>query len=167
MKRIVFAIAIVAASFAANAQDGKTSFGGGLRLGLPVGDFGDAYGFGIGAELQGEHHFSSNVSGTLTTGYMHFSGKDYEIPGIGKVEGSSFGYVPVLAGIRVYPSTSFFIGGKAGLSFYTSAGGGSAFTYEPQVGYNAQKFQLALGYQAQSDEGTTGHLGLTAIFKFN
>ncbi len=169
MKKILFVFAIATVSFAANAQEtsGGFKFGGGVRVGLPIGDFGDVSGVGVGAELQGEHMFSSKVSGTLTTGYMHFTGKDYTIPGIGTVEGSSFGYIPVLAGVRVYPSTSMFIGAKAGMSFFTSEGGGSAFTYEPQIGYNGQKFQLALGYQAQSDEGTMGHIGLTGIFKFN
>ncbi len=170
MKKVLFAFAIVVASFAANAQESAGSgfkFGGGIRLGLPVGTFGDYHGFGIGAELQGEYNFSPNVAGTITTGYMNFMGKDFEVPGYGTIEGSSFGYIPVLAGVRVYPSTSFFIGARAGLSFSTAEGGGSAFTYEPQVGYNAQKFQFALGYQALSDEGTLGHLGLTAIYKFN
>ena len=167
MKKILFVFAIVAGSFAANAQETSSAsgfkFGGGLRFGLPIGDFGDAYGFALGAELQGEYMFSPNVSGTITTGYTRFMGKTisgFEIP--------STGVIPVLAGIRVYPSSTFFIGARAGLSFSTEEDGGSDFTYEPQVGYNAQKFQFALGYNAISGDGSTaGHIGLTAIYKFN
>lgn len=164
MKKVFLAFAIVAASFAANAQTAsKTSFGGGVRVGLPVGTFGDFSSFGIGAELQAEHAFSSQITGTLTTGYNHFIGKE-----IGGFDFGSTGYIPVLAGIRVYPSSTFFVGGKAGMSFFTNEGGGSSFTYEPQIGYNGQKFQLALGYQSQvEDGGSLGHVGLSAIFKFN
>lgn len=168
MKKILLALAIVAVSFAANAQ--KTSaakenefvFGGGVRVGLPVGDVHNAYGFVIGAELQGEYMFSPQVSGTLTAGYEEWLGKTisgYKIP--------STGFIPVLAGIRVYPSPDFFIGGKAGITFSTESGGGNSFTYEPQVGYNASKFQLALGYQAFTNGGTSAHLGLTGIYKFH
>ena len=170
MKKIILAVAIVATSFAASAQSKSTTpsttpvkFGGGVRVGLPVGDFGDAYSFALGAELQGEYMFSPQASATLTTGYTNFFGKTvggYKVP--------SHGSIPILAGLRYYPSTEFFVGAKAGISFSTETGGGSDFTYEPQVGYNAEKFQVALGYQAISGDGSTaGHIGLTGIFKFN
>lgn len=168
MKKILFALAIVAVSFAANAQKSSAAkesefvFGGGLRVGLPVGDVHNAYSFVIGAELQGEYMFSPQVSGTLTAGYEEWLGKTiagFKIP--------STGFIPVLAGVRVYPSPDFFIGGKAGVTFSTESGGGSSFTYEPQVGYNTSKFQLALGYQAFTNGGTTAHLGLTGIYKFH
>ena len=171
MKKVLFAFAIVVASFAASAQEAGSGFkfGGGLRLAMPIGDFGDIQGFGFGAELQGEYMFSSNVAGTFTTGYTTFTGKDYEIPGFGTIEGSSMGYIPLLAGVRVYPSTSFFIGAKAGYGLLT--GGGEtegAFNYEPQIGYNGSKFQVALGYNGLSKNSSTlSHLGLSAIYKFN
>jgi hypothetical protein len=165
MKKAIFAFAIAVASFAASAQTAsKTQFGGGLRLGLPVGSFGDFHSFGIGAELQAEHRFSPNVSGVVSAGYTRFIGKEF----LGeRIEG--VGLIPILAGIRVYPAPNFFIGGKVGYGILTAEGESEgAFNYEPQIGYNAQKFQLALGYNGLSEEGSTlGHLGLTAIFKFN
>lgn len=167
MKKVFFAIAIVTASFAANAQNSGASegfkVGAGLRVGLPVGEFGDVYGFALGAEVQGEYKFSPMVSGTITTGYTRFMGKT-----IGGFEIPSTGIIPILAGVRVYPSTQFFVGGRLGLSLSTEEGGGSDFTYEPQIGYNGQRFQLALGYNAISGDGSTaGHIGLTGIIKFN
>ena len=164
MKKVLFVFAIAVASFTASAQTtkGGTQFGGGVRVGLPVGTFGDLYSFGIGAELQAEHFFSPTVSGTFTTGYTHFIGKDF-----GGIKLPSFGAIPILAGVRVYPSTSFFIGGKVGYSVFTGNASGGGFTYEPQVGYNGSKFQLGLGYNGISDDGTLGHIGLTGIFKFN
>lgn len=165
MKKILFVFAIVAASFAANAQETKSGFtpGAGIRVGLPIGDFGDAFGVAFGVEAQGEYMFSPNVSGVGSVGYTRFGGKT-----VGGFEIPSTSVIPVLVGVRVYPSTSFFIGAKAGISFSTESGGGSDFTYEPHVGYNGNKFQVALGYNAISGDGSTaGHIGLTGIIKFN
>lgn len=128
-------------------------------MGIVVGDYDPFYGLVLGAELQGEYVFSPQASATITTGYTNLSGKN----NIG-----STGLIPVLAGARFYPSSQFFVGGRLGISFSTESGGGSNFTYEPQVGYNGQKFQLALGYQAAPDNGVSlSHIGVTGIIKFN
>ena len=78
------------------------------------------------------------------------------------------GYIPILAGVRVYPSTNFFIGAKVGYGILTGDGSTGAFNYEPQIGYNGTKIQVAVGYNGLSkDGGTLSHLGLSAIYKFN
>jgi hypothetical protein len=167
MKKVLFVFAIAMLSFGAvNAQDaGGTHFGGGLRVALPIGTMSNVYSFGIGAELQAEHMFSDMVSGTFTTGYTSFMGKEYE-DGMGGTEKfPSFGYIPLLAGVRVYPSPTFFIGGKLGYGIATGSGGsGGDFNYEPQIGYNGTKIQVAVGYNGM---GSLGHIGLSAIYKFN
>lgn len=170
MKKLFLVATFVVAGFiGAYAQPAEGfNFGAGIRLGLPIGDFGDSHSFGVGAELQGEYGFSDMVSGVVTTGYTSFFGKDYDLPGFGTIEVESVGYIPILVGARVYPSTNFFIGAQIGYGILT--GGGSsdgAFNYQPQVGYNAEKFQLALNYNGLSKDGSTlGHIGLTGIFKF-
>lgn len=158
-------MAIFAIAFGANAQKSSSSassgfkFGIGPRVGIVVGDYDQIFGFVAGGELQGEYMFSPQASATLTTGYTNFSGKS----GYG-----STGFIPVLAGVRYYPSNQFFVSGRIGLNFSTESGGGSWFTYEPQVGYNMDKFQLALGYQGASKSGfTLAHLGVTGIIKLN
>jgi hypothetical protein len=74
----------------------------------------------------------------------------------------------ILAGVRVYPSANFFIGAQAGYGLLTGGGDSEgAFNYQPQIGYNAPKFQLALNYNGLSKDGETiSHIGLTGIFKF-
>ena len=168
MKKVLFVFAIAMLSFGAvNAQEssGGVHFGGGLRVALPIGDMSNTTKFGIGAELQAEYMFSEMISGTFTTGYTSFMGKDYEyMPGL-TIKGESTSYVPLLAGLRVYASPNFFIGAKAGYGIVT---GGGAFNYEPQIGYNGTKIQVAVGYNALSgDAGTSSHIGLSAIYKFN
>ncbi len=168
MKKLLLLPVVFFAVFAVNAQapDGF-QLGGGIRLGLPIGDFSDSYSFGIGGELQGEFGFSDNFSVIITTGYNSFFGKTIDILGT-SIKIDALGYIPILAGVRVYPSDNFFIGAQAGYGILT--GGGSsdgAFNYQPQIGYNGDNFQIALNYNGISKNGsTTSHIGLTAIFKF-
>src|SRR5438270_13300899 len=99
MKKIILAFTVLAASFVAGAQ--KTTpastgvhFGGGVRVGLPVGTFGDYNTFALGAELQGEYMFTPKVSATVTTGYTNFFGKDLG----GGFKTPSSGIIPLLGG---------------------------------------------------------------------
>ena len=78
MKKKILLFALVAISFTAiHAQTSSSvSFGGGIRLGLPVGDFGDAYSFGVGGELQCEARIANNVTIPFSAGYTRFIGKE-------------------------------------------------------------------------------------------
>jgi hypothetical protein len=167
MKKVIFLAFILAAAFAVNAQSkpGKdVQFSGGLRLALPTGNFHYSSSFGVGAELQAEYKLSSQASLTGTTGFTNFIGKTDKFYGY---KYSSVGYIPILVGARVYPADNVFVGGKVGYGILTGGGSGGAFNFEPQVGYNGDKYQLALGYNALVDNGTLGHLGVTAVYKFN
>ena len=151
---------LIAGCIGAYAQKGFT-FGVGANIGLPVGNASDITSFIVGGELQGECKFNENVSAVFTTGYTHFIGKDL---GLGvKI---NYGAIPILAGIRYYPTGKFFIGGQAGYSFFTGDASDGGFTYKPQIGYNAEAVQLALSYNAITNGGTVGWVGLSGIFKF-
>ncbi len=169
MKKVFLAATFVVASFmGAYAQPAEGfKFGAGVRASLPIGDMSDGYSFGIGAELQGEYGISDMISAVGTTGYTSFFGKKFDIPGVGSVKNDALGYIPILVGARVYPSTNFFIGAQVGYGILTGSGSEGAFNYQPQVGYNAETFQVALNYNGLSKSGSTlSHLGLTAIYKF-
>lgn len=169
MKKVFFLVLILVAAFAVNAQT-KTGngvqFSGGLRFALPTGNFHLSHSVGIGAELQAEYTLSPQASLTGTTGYTSFMGKSESYGGY-KYKYASVGYIPILVGARYHASENVFIGGKAGYGILTGGGASGAFNFEPQVGYNGDKYQLALGYNALVDNGTLGHLGITAVYKFN
>jgi hypothetical protein len=169
MKKLALVFLLIAAGvFTANAQPSEGfQFGAGIRAALPIGDFADTHSFGVGGEVQGEFGFSDMFSGILTTGYTHFFGKTVTILGT-EVEYDGVGLIPILAGVRVYPSPNFFIGAQAGYGILTGGGNSDgSFNYQPQVGYNGETFQVAVNYNALSKNGTTlSHIGLTAIFKF-
>jgi hypothetical protein len=169
MKKTILALVLITASFfGANAQPPEGfQFGAGIRAALPIGDFADSHSFGVGGEIQGEYGFSDNFSAIVSSGYTSFFGKETTVLGI-TVKNDAVGLIPVIAGVRVYPSSNIFIGAQAGIGILTGGGDSeSAFMYQPQVGFSTENFQIALNYNGLSkDNSTLGHIGLTAIYKF-
>ena len=169
MKKVLLIIVFAVSFCAANAQKnaGTVHFGGGLNLGLPVGNFANISSFGIGVELQGEYKFSNTASGIGSISYTNFFGKTVDFPGVGSVKYDNVGLIPILLGVRVYPSPQFFIGGKIGYGAFTGGGSSGGFDYNPQIGYNGYDIQIAFGYNGVAvSGGTLGHIGLSVIYKF-
>jgi len=176
MKRLFLLLSFTALIIAGKAQDNNEStknsavgfhFAGGLSVGLPIGDFGDIQSIGLGVEIQPEYMVSDMVSIVGSVGYTSFFGKDVDLFGI-TFKTDAVGLIPILAGVRVYPSPQFFIGGKLGVGILTGNGNSeSAFDYQPQIGYNADKFQIDLGYNALTKDGSTlSALMLSFLYKF-
>lgn len=161
MKKVFLAAAFTVAGFIGLNAQKDFKLGAGINVGLPVGDIKNSTNFAIGAELQGELSFTEKVKGLATIGYTHFLGKEV-LPGVKP----KFGAVPILVGTRGYLSEQFFISGQIGYGFFTGDADGGGFAYKPQVGYDAGKFQLALSYNAISDNGTISWLGLSGVVKF-
>jgi hypothetical protein len=167
MKKLLVVVILTITGFiGARAQSGF-HFGAGINLGLPIGDFGDFQSFGVGVEAQGEYMFSEKFSGIANTGYTSFFGKDVDFGGF-TVKSDAVGLIPILAGVRVYPATQFFIGVRAGLGILTGSGTSeSAFAYRPEIGYNAGSIQVALHFDGLSKNGSSlNYIGLTGIYVF-
>lgn len=163
MKKRMILFAFVVIAFSSLQAQSNVGFSGGIRLALPVGDFGDSHSFGIGGEIQGEARLASNVTIPFSAGYTHFIGKEFlgtRLDGVG--------LIPILAGVHIYPSPQFFIGGKLGYGVLTGGGDSEgAFNYEPRLGYNGSKVQVALGYNGLTKDGSTlGHIALLTMIKF-
>ncbi|MCX8020241.1 MAG: porin family protein [Chitinophagaceae bacterium] len=168
MKRLIALLItsfILYGNLAAQAPDGF-QFGVGIRLGLPIGDFADVNSFGVGGELQGEYGFSKNFSAVVNAGYTNFFGKEINVGSI-TVKTDNLGFIPVLAGVRYYPSEKIFLGAQAGVGIFTSSGNSEAgFSWQPGIGYNAQKFQTALFLNGTNYANENFmHVGLKAILK--
>jgi hypothetical protein len=171
MKKM-FLIATVFSLFSvatyAQSKNQDFTFGGGLNLNLPTGDFSNGWTFGLGFQFQGEVKVAKNASAVFTAGYTEYFGKSVDLGGFGFTT-PNIGFIPILAGIRVYPSETFFIGAQAGFGTFTNTGasGNSGFDFYPQIGYNGRSSQFILGYNFISlSAGSNANLGLTAIFKF-
>lgn len=152
MKKLLTLTAVIVLAIAANAQqkaaDKKVTFGVGPTVSLPFGSFGNAYSFGIGAEIEATYHASSSFQAFAQAGYANFLKKaNMNIP--------SVGYIPVLVGGR-YVTNGFSVGAGIGYGNFNGSGSSSGgFAYSPQIGYNFGKVNLIGSYNGVSTSGST------------
>lgn len=177
MKKVLLSAAlIVAVAFGANAQkseDGaKLKFSVGLEAALPIGDFGLASSFGIGATAQANYNVAENIDLTLNAGYISFAGKDqtFSYPGIPTqtIKGEATGFIPVLAGLQYQFGGGLYGSAQLGLTFGSGAGSGSIFTYAPGVGYKiSDNIDALLKYTGYSQTGgSLSTVGLRVAYTF-
>lgn len=162
MKKFLFASVLALVSFGAFAQDEKPlKFSLGADVALPMGDFGKASSLGIGGSAQANYNLDESLALTLNAGYMNYTYKS-------SVGGGSAGIVPVLAGIEYNFTPQVFGSGQLGMSFSTTSGGGSSFTYAPGVGFRfGENFSALLKYQAWSKSSvTSSQIGLRLAYSF-
>ena len=160
----VFAFSSVKAQTRDVAMSGP-KLGIGAEFAFPMGDFGDVMDFGYGASLSYLHPIASGLSVTANAGYISFKSKE--------VFGQTYnmGTIPVKAGLRYYPAQNFYIGGELGAAFSTEDNVGTSFAYSPGIGIEfpvADKGAVELGarYEAWSNDGTAGFLGLRLAYNF-
>jgi hypothetical protein len=175
MKKVVLSLAIAALALGANAQKKEASkgsmgthFGIGINANLPIGDYSDFYSFGVGGQVSAEHNFSENFSGLASLGYTTYVGKTVDYGTI-KVKYASAGFIPVMVGARYYAAPQFFLGAKVGYAVGANTGNKGGFAYEPQVGFNSERFQASVGYNGVSLSGGSSFSAIAAtfVYKFN
>lgn len=85
----------------------------------------------LGGDLSLQKRFGRSVSGTLTAGFTHFFEKDHfaTYPQYG----SPYNVIPVKAGILIFLSDKFYVGGEAGVGFAFEQWG-TSFVWSPSVG---------------------------------
>jgi hypothetical protein len=173
--RLFFASAALAATTMAMAQENR--FSAGLELGLPMGDFGDAYSIGFGVSLGYEIPIGDNLGFIAQAGYISFSGKDIEssvtVGGTTTTTSISVdaaGLIPVQVGLKYYVSDNqegFYVGLLTGVhmqsvkeievtstGFEENSTMKTNFGVAPMVGYMVtENIDLALRYQMIFAEG--------------
>lgn len=169
MKKYLLAMAVVmiaTTGFSQDTQVKKLVLSVGAEGALPIGDSKDVYSAGFGATAQAEYMIAEKFGVTLNAGYIHFSGKDYTLPVIGTVKGSSIGQIPVLVGARYYFIKDIYLSGQLGFSSFTKDGG-TAFTYAPGIGAKFSVLDVTLKYLgATKDSETFSTVGLRVAFSF-
>jgi hypothetical protein len=163
-KSIVAAVAAVAffttdvsAQTSEPRGDSKdTRLGVGLSLGIPTNDL---YNFAIGGDLRLQKDFSSNVSGIASLGYTNFS-VDGENAG-------DVGFIPLKAGVKVFPVERFYISGELGAAFGTDDGQKTSFLYAPGIGLGFNNgLDLGLRYEKLT-KYDLGQVALRIAYGFN
>ena len=165
MKKVLFSLAIIAASFAANAQSegssSKFKFSVGAEVGLPVGDLGDFSSLAVGGSVQGDYWVDPSFALTVQAGYQRFLAKDNN--------GLELGVIPILAGGKYNFSEKVYGSAQLGVGIFTSGGSNSsAFAYAPGVGFKfTDNLDALLKYQAYSKNSVTNStIGLRIAYTF-
>ena len=159
---ILLVIGFLSLSVDAQVENNYKSykFGVGAMIFIPIGQFSQVDSGAFGFDLQGEYWTNPMLCFTLSTGYQEWV-KEYSSL-------NNWSSIPVLGGIKYYFSKTMFVSGKAGLSFYTQNGKGSAFTFAPGLGFKITKrIDLLLLYQSAIKNGDKVEiLGARAGFTF-
>ncbi len=148
--RLLILIAMCFLTLAVDAQVENIykpyKFGIGALIFIPIGDFSQVESGAFGFDLQGEYWTNRKIGLTFSAGYQEWV-KEYS-------HLNNWSSIPVLAGFKYYLSKTIYLSGKAGLSFYTQNGKGSAFTYTPGLGFKITKqIDLLLLYQSAFKNG--------------
>ncbi|OCK42301.1 hypothetical protein BA195_11810 [Tenacibaculum soleae] len=153
MKKLLFLVAVVAASFTANAQG---QFNAGVNLGLPVGDASDTSSFAFGIEANYLFEVSDEFKVGPTASYVHFLGKD-------GLDAPSF--LPLGGAARYSVSDEFVVGADLGLALGMANASGSSFFYRPMVGYNiSETMMVQASYMGMSVDSGLGGSSTFATF---
>lgn len=166
MKKTLLSLAAVALTGGLMAQESR--FSAGLELGLPMGDFGDFVGLGIGGSLGYEIPVGDNLGVMAQAGYISFSGKDYDL-GIVTVEGPSIAAIPLQIGAKYYFSDNqegAYLGALTGVHLLSSEGsdGVTNFGIAPLLGFMVtENIDIAVRYQMLFDKQETVEVVGTTI----
>jgi hypothetical protein len=166
MRKLMMAFILVALSFAgAHAQTGNNQVGIGAEVGIPTGDFGDAFNPGFGASVKGLYGVGSAGQVTLTLGYTIF--KEKEESGV-NLKAS---ILPIMAGYR-HNFSGLYLEPQIGYGSYglhakymgesesESEGG---FTWAAGLGYAMNGLDISARYQSGKLEDADSPFSLVGI----
>ena len=88
------AVLAVGSLTALNAQ--KLTGGVNLMTGMPMGDFGDAAGFGIGGGVDFNYYVADQIAVGLEVGYISFPGESIDVLGV-SVDLPGYTMIPIIA----------------------------------------------------------------------
>ena len=161
-------LTIITASKAQDVAQVKTNdwrLGVGLNVGAPTGNSGDVYSLTLGGDLKLQRDITESLSGTLTTGYTNFFVKD-------KFKNilTDLGYVPLKAGLKLFPTKGFYISAEVGAGFGVQKNSGTGFLYSPGVGMAfAKNYDISARYEAVNfkNNSTLSQVALRIAYAFS
>ncbi len=164
MKKYVLTLAIAFATISfCNAQK-SFQFSIGPELGIATGDFGKTHSIGLGVNVTAEHMFDKNLSGTIASGVLIYSGKSVS----NNLKFQSQTIIPIRAGARYYLGSSFYTAGELGLGILSGAVSTTAFGYSLGIGSKiktgSRNLDVGVKYDAYSKTGTLGAVVFKVAF---
>ena len=161
MKKVFLAAAfVVAGVIGANAQKGNNQVGVGVDLGIPTGDFGDAFKLGFGGYAKALLGIGTAGQVTFTTGYSSFGMKD-ELKDLLGVDKASTSIIPLMVGYRhnfsgfyAEPAVGYnILGAKVEEGGSSASDSEGAFAWNLGFGYVVSNFDIGARYESMHKDG--------------
>ena len=153
MKKL-FLVAIATVGFAFSGTAQETQFKFGLDAGMPMGDIKDLYSFNISANAA---YMWKGIAEGFDVGvglsYNTYIAKEQDIMGV-TVKGDNASFLPIYGTANYSFTENIFAGADLGYGIAMApSGADSGVYYQPKVGYQAEKFEVFLGYKAIAVSG--------------
>lgn len=174
-KGIITLLVLMGTVFTVQAQRNidRTNFRVGVNGGLVLGDFSEAYSFGLGVDMYHHWGVSKLLDVGVTTGFFNAFGSEESTEingGFIETEFANIQYIPVGASLRVYPgkNVGFKFGGDVGYAVGINEGNEGALYYRPSIGIDLNRgvSELNISYFAVNDDTTFSSVLLGYLFLF-
>ncbi len=155
IKALFAAMLVCFIATGASAQSNPWRLGIGLNAGMGTKDPNP---FVLGGDLRFQKGIGNSVSAIFTGGYTNFFKKDF-VP--------SIGFIPVKAGLKVFPTKNFYVNAEAGAGFGTKEGTGTSFVWSPALGFAfASGWDVSLKYESFTKYEYTQQVALRLAYGF-
>jgi hypothetical protein len=142
-KLLLLVLFLAFATSVVTGQNKPFKFGGGVMLGIPVGDMSDVASMAFALDLQGDYIVTNDFALTLSAGYLDWALKN-DVSG-------KWGLFPVLVGGKYNITNKVYGSFQTGISFFTESGIGNAFTWAPGIGIRMNpNLDILIKYQSAS-----------------
>jgi len=175
MKKAIVTLVLIFIVVSVQAQRNvdRTNFRAGVNGGLVLGDFSDAYSFGLGLDVSHHWGVSKVLDVGVAAGFFNAFGSQQTISAGGIVVETEFDniqFIPVGASLRVYPgkNVGFKFGGDVGYALGINAGNEGALYYRPSLGIDVKGgiSEVNISYFAVNDDVTFSAILLGYLFLF-
>ena len=159
MKKLLIAAFAVFAFAQVNAQE----FKGGINVGLPIGDFSDAYSFNVTADLSYLWDVADSFKAGVATGLNYNFGDT-----INGFDIDDAAYIPVAGAARYSFTDAFALGIDLGYGLgITPSGFDGGFYFSPRLEYGiTDSLDIVAAYRSVSDNGSLDAITLGIQFGF-
>lgn len=175
MNKIIFTLVFFLTICAAQAQRNvdRTNFRAGLNGGLVLGDYSEAYSFGLGVDLYHHWGVSKVFDLGVTAGFFNAFGSKESVSVNGitlETEFDNIQFLPVGASLRIYPgkNVGFKFGGDVGYAVGINEDNEGALYYRPTMGIDLRggTSELNVSYFAVNDDVSFSSVLLGYLFLF-
>lgn len=164
-KLFLVAIATCGFAFSGIAQDGKFKLG--VDAGIPLGDIKDSASFNLGVNAAYTWNVGEGFDAGLGVSYNTYFAKEYDLPGGGTFKPDNANFLPIYGTANYGFTENIFVGADLGYAIGLTDGIDGGFYYQPKVGYQAEMYEVFVGYKGISvDGGTYSSVNLGFNYKF-